>query len=153
MKNTVKLFGLIAAAAVIAVLTACPTDGGGGSGGDKYNGCQFVISSSQFATYFSGQGGAPTAGNPKILTFASKSAAQSAVTTAYNNKTDGEGGEGISYSELLSGLNETLAEFSLTSYKSDILDELNSKGYVVAAAYITGGTYNGYIGIIAALKQ
>jgi len=156
MKNFTKLFGIAAFVAVIGfTMTACPEKGGddgGGNGGvgggiDTYKGCNFIFPESDYVAAFGGS--IPTGFN---ILIGNKADLEAKVMTAIETNSGLESYEGLSLSEVENKLQGWIQEGHITAdEKPQVLNSLNSKGYVVAVKRPNG--IPNVIGVFAISKE
>ena len=135
MKNTMKVFGIIALAAVIGFsLAACSSSGGGSS---TYMGAFGVFQN----TIYKARSGITPASS--LQTSGGLGMSKSACISLFDNLEGwnepgtGDEGEGQSLSEIKEGLAMLVDGGALTTDEKDkILSELSSKGYVAAVKII-----------------
>ena len=151
MKNTFKLLGIVALAAVIGFsLFSCSSSSGGGTSG-TYSAIVFKLDTSDYTTIFGLP--VPSSGQFMILsgTFESLAAKVALAETTASSFDELVGGDGISYSDIDKTIQQELVNPGIitASQKNQLLNELKSKGYGVAATYLGSGE----IGVAAAYKE
>jgi hypothetical protein len=144
MKNTVKMFGIIAfAALIIFSMTACSNSAGGGGGGGEYSFCSFQTTVTKFETAI-GASTAPSDGSTWFI-YGEKSALITNVMTAYTNADIDRDG---SNSAPLSNVEQEYTNFNSPTNQTQFFNLLSNAGIAVLAR-----TSSSNVDVIAAYKN
>jgi hypothetical protein len=150
MKKMLKVFGVIALAAITGFsLIACGDDSGGGGGSDKYDAAMFEVSLTDFRTVFSTTDVSDSALEQGAIisetTSYTKSQMESKIQTLMASAGSVDGVQGISLSQVRQGFSEEVDD---TDDVDTVINSLKKKGYVVAAV-----KYGSDVRVAAATKK